>query len=214
VLLGILVPIVLILTNVRLLLTPAFVSLEYSTPGFPEDRYGFTRDERVRLAQIARLYLLNDSGPEFLGELRDANGQLLYNARELGHMLDVKRLVQQTLAAWTVLCFTLAGVCLAAWRVGPPGTLRRGLRLGGRITLVAMGVLLGLVLLSFSLLFTGFHGIFFESGTWVFSYSDTLIRLFPMRFWRDVFALLFLMTLAEAALLLALTRDPRGVPRA
>jgi integral membrane protein (TIGR01906 family) len=199
---GILIPFVLVLTNVRLLLTPAFVSVEYSTPGFPDDPYGFSRDDRVRLAQIARVYLLNDAAPSFLADLRGADGQPLYNERELSHMVDVKRLVQEALTVWRVLTIALGVLCLVAWRVGSPGTMRRGLSLGARITLASMAVLFGFVLLSFSLLFTGFHNVFFESGTWVFYYSDTLIRLFPMRFWRDVFALLMILTLTEAALLL------------
>ncbi|MBF8256002.1 MAG: putative membrane protein [Anaerolineales bacterium] len=203
---GVLVPVVLILSNVRLLLTPLFVSVEYSTPGFPDDPYGFTRGERVRLAEIARAYLLNDAGPEFLAELRDSNGIALFNPRELSHMVDVRVLVQGAVRVWTALLFLLAGVGFAAWRFAPTGTVRRGLNLGARITLFTMVALVGLLLLSFSVLFTGFHQVFFQSGTWVFYTSDTLIRLFPMRFWRDVFALLMALTLVEAALLLWVTR--------
>jgi len=203
---GVLVPVVLILTNVRLLLTPLFVSVEYSTPGFPDDPYGFTREERLRLAELARAYLFNDAGPEFLGDLRDANGIALYNPRELSHMVDVKVLVQGAVRLWTALAILLAGVGLAAWRFASSGTVWRGFNLGARITLFLMAALVGLLLLSFSVLFTGFHQVFFQSGTWVFYTSDTLIRLFPMRFWRDVFALLMVLTLVEAGLLLWVTR--------
>jgi len=203
---GVLVPVVLILTNVRLLLTPLFVSVEYSTPGFPDDPYGFTREERVRQAEIARAYLLNDAGPEFLADVRDPSGIALYNPRELSHMVDVKVLVQGAVRLWTALVVLLAGVGLAAWRFASSGTVRRGFNLGARITLFLMAALVGLLLLSFSVLFTGFHQVFFQSGTWVFYTSDTLIRLFPMRFWRDVFALLMVLTLLEAGLLLLGTR--------
>lgn len=203
---GILLPLVLILTNVRLLLAPLFVSVEYSTPGFPDDPYGFTRADRVRLAEIARSYLLNDAGPEFLADLRDPNGLLLYNPRELSHMVDVKVLVQSALGVWMGLVVLLAVVALAGWRFGAAGTARRGFHLGARITLILMAALVVLLLVSFSVLFTGFHQVFFQSGTWVFYFSDTLIRLFPMRFWRDVFALLMALTLAEAGLLLWVTR--------
>ena len=203
---GVLVPVVLILTNVRLLLTPLFVSVEYSTPGFPDDPYGFTQDERVRLAELARAYLFNDGGPEFLGDLRDANGIALYNPRELSHMVDVRALVQGAVKVWMGLLVLLAGVGVVAWRFAPSGTVRLGFNLGARITLFLMAALVGLLLLSFSVLFTGFHQVFFQSGTWVFYTSDTLIRLFPIRFWRDVFALLMVLTLVEAGLLLWVTR--------
>jgi integral membrane protein (TIGR01906 family) len=43
------------------------------------------------------------------------------------------------------------------------------------------------VIVGFGVLFVAFHNVFFEPGTWVFFYSDTLIRLFPERFWRDIF---------------------------
>jgi uncharacterized membrane protein len=29
--------------------------------------------------------------------------------------------------------------------------------------------------------------LFFSGDTWLFAYSDTLIRLFPIRFWEDCF---------------------------
>jgi len=37
--------------------------------------------------------------------------------------------------------------------------------------------------------FAGFHSLFFEGDSWLFLYSDTLIRLFPLRFWQDAFLL-------------------------
>ena len=40
----------------------------------------------------------------------------------------------------------------------------------------------------------------------MFSYADTLIRLFPERFWRDAFTFLTLATLVEAGLGYWLTR--------
>ena len=35
--------------------------------------------------------------------------------------------------------------------------------------------------------FAGFHSLFFEGDSWLFYFSDTLIRLFPIRFWQDAF---------------------------
>jgi hypothetical protein len=37
----ILVPVVLVLTAVRVVLSPWFLEFEYRTPNFPPDRYGF-----------------------------------------------------------------------------------------------------------------------------------------------------------------------------
>ena len=53
-----------------------------------------------------------------------------------------------------------------------------------------MGLVLAMILylaINFRQLFTNFHRIFFEGDTWLFKFSDTLIRLFPMQFWQDAF---------------------------
>ena len=62
-----------------------------------------------------------------------------------------------------------------------------GLREGARWTLGLMAAIMAGLIVSFSFLFVGFHRIFFEGETWLFLYSDSLIRLFPERFWRDAF---------------------------
>jgi uncharacterized membrane protein len=55
-------------------------------------------------------------------------------------------------------------------------------------------------------LFVGFHQVFFDAGTWTFAYSDTLIRLFPERFWQVAFGAVALGTGAMAGLLWAAAR--------
>jgi integral membrane protein (TIGR01906 family) len=40
--------------------------------------------------------------------------------------------------------------------------------------------------ISWGQFFTAFHRVFFEGNTWIFPRSDTLIRLFPNRFWVDI----------------------------
>lgn len=206
---GILLALVLVLTNVRLLLTETFVVAEYAGPGFPVDPYGFTQEQRVAYASLALDYLLNDAGTSFLTEQRHGDGTPLYNGRELRHMVDVRNLVQSALRVWLGCAALLAVALWWAWRrQGWPG-VRQNLHFGGRLTLILMAVLLIVLVVSFSFLFVGFHRIFFDSGTWVFYRSDTLIRLFPERFWRDAFGLLLGMTLAEAGLILLLTRPRR-----
>jgi integral membrane protein (TIGR01906 family) len=64
---------------------------------------------------------------------------------------------------------------------------RWALARGGLLTLILIGVILLLVLAAFGIFFVAFHQVFFEEGTWTFLWSDTLIRLFPERFWRDTF---------------------------
>jgi integral membrane protein (TIGR01906 family) len=63
------------------------------------------------------------------------------------------------------------------------------LRQGGLWLILLIGVLAVLIAVSFEFLFVGFHELLFDPGTWTFPYSDTFIRLYPERFWRDTFAL-------------------------
>ena len=196
-----LVPVALVLAAVRLLISPAYLVFEYNTPGFPDDPFGFTQAERLQWGRYAVDYLVNDAGIEYLGELRFPEGRQappqscqfmddctrLYNERELQHMLDVKIVVQGALRVWM---FSLLGLALLggwAWFGGWRRHFLRSLARGGWLTLIALGSVILFVLLAFGVIFVWFHQVFFESGTWMFFYSDTLIRLFPERFWRDTF---------------------------
>ncbi|HRN51257.1 MAG TPA: TIGR01906 family membrane protein [Anaerolineales bacterium] len=183
----ILVPLAIVLTATRLLLTPLFVNIEYHMPGFPEDSYGMTQAERLQYAPLALDYLMNDEDISFLGDQTFEDGTPLYNERELSHMYDVKVLTQQALKVWVGVLLALAALGLLAWRQGLLAEFRAALGQGGAFTVALILALLVLIALSFDWLFTEFHGVFFEGDTWLFLFSDTLIRLFPMRFWQDVF---------------------------
>jgi integral membrane protein (TIGR01906 family) len=180
-------PVVLVLTAVRALLTPAFLPLEYNMPGFPEDAYGFTTEDRLYWSRFALDYLVNDAGIEYLGDLRFEDGSAAYNERELRHMVDVKVTVQAALRIWGILLGALAALGMWAWRGKWWVEFRHGLGRGGWLTLLIILGVIVVVLLSFGVFFVAFHNVFFEPGTWTFLYSDTLIRLFPERFWRDIF---------------------------
>lgn len=183
----VLVPVALVLTGVRAMLSSPFLYFEYNTPNFPEDPYNFTKQERLYWSHIALEYLVNEAGIEFLGDLRFADGTPVYNERELRHMLDVKNAVRATLAVWYLSLGLLLVLGTWAWRAGWLGAYWRGVGRGGWLTVMLLGTTIAFVLLSFGVFFVAFHNVFFEEGTWLFYYSDTLIRLFPERFWRDIF---------------------------
>ncbi len=203
---GILMPAVLVLTNVRLLLTHAFVEVEYRTPGFPADAYGFTREDRLHWSLLSLDYLLNDSGIEFLADLHFADGTPIYNERELRHMADVKQVVIGAMRVWIASLAVVIGLSVLQWYLGSKRSAIDGLRGGSVLTLIVFALLAIGVAAAFSTVFVEFHHVFFQGNTWLFSYSDTLIRLFPERFWRDAFAFLILASLVEAGVVLWLTR--------
>ena len=182
-----LVPIILVLTAVRLLFNPFFLKFEYNLPGFPADLYGFTTQDRIHWAQYAMDYLMNSEGIDYLGDLQFADGSPLYNERELGHMIDVKNTVQSTLNVWYFSWIVLIGLGLWAWFGKWWNLFLLGLNRGGWITVIFIGSLVLFSIVAFGIFFTAFHNVFFQPGTWQFYWTDTLIRLFPQRFWQDIF---------------------------
>ena len=74
---------------------------------------------------------------------------------------------------------------------------------------VAMSItrsLLVLVAISFQQLFTFFHKLFFQGDSWLFNFSDTLIRLFPMTLWQNAFIAVGVVTLIGAGVLIWIGR--------
>lgn len=195
-LITLLVPLALIGLGLRLLLTTAFLNVEYNMPYFPPDQYGFTKEDRLKWAPYALEYLVNRADISYLGNLKFDDGTPLYNERELSHMDDVKRVTKGALNTWHVTLLLL----LALWvwsRLGGWGqAYRQGLMQGGWL-MVGLAAVIGLVVVIgiainpnvFWNFFAGFHSLFFEGDSWLFLYSDTLIRLFPIRFWQDAFLL-------------------------
>ncbi len=207
------IPFVLILAGVRLLITPALLPVEYAMPGFPEDTYGFTLQDRLHWGTYAINYLLNDADTTYLSDLRFEDGSPVFNAREVSHMLDVKLVVQGAMRVLMLLLAGLAGLGVWAWRSGWWNDFRRSVARGGWWAcwgVIATAALAGAVFLLggaqgfyifFWNAFAGFHALFFEGDSWLFLYSDTLIRLFPIRFWQDMFLYVFAFTALGGAAL-------------
>ncbi len=178
--------------GVRLLLTPLFLQIEYRLPDFPADEYGFTTQDRLRWAPYGINYLLNTADISYLGNLRLDGGAPLFTERELSHMQDVKSVTQGFLRAWYIDLALLILLGIWAWRKDWLPAFGQGLRRGGWLTL-ALAITVGVVATLgasgsgnlFWTFFSDFHGLFFKGDTWLFAYSDTLIRLYPLKFWED-----------------------------
>lgn len=171
-----------------------WVQIEYRLPGFPEDRYGFTLEDRLYWSAIDIDFLLNDEELDYFDDFHLEDGSPMHNQRELRHMDDVKRLIH---VVWYVLGVGLILVLLLELYLvlyADPSVALEALRRGARNTLILVGLLILGVIVSFGILFVGFHRIFFEGDTWIFLFSDTFIRLYPERFWRDTFIFLALLT--------------------
>jgi integral membrane protein (TIGR01906 family) len=200
--LTIIFPVLLVLIAVRLVMTPAFLHFEYTRPGFPDDFYGLTREERLHYAPYAIEYLLNSEDISFLDDLTFENGDELFNSRELRHLRDVKVVTQYAFLSAT-LTGLLALACADLLR--RRGKLRQTLFMGSLLTLGIIATIIIVAVFNWEFFFVGFHTLFFESDTWYFAYSDTLIRLFPEQFWFDAALLVGGLTTLVALIVLFVT---------
>jgi integral membrane protein (TIGR01906 family) len=182
-----------------------WVQIEYRLPGFPADRYGFTLEDRLYWSAIDIEYLLNEDDLDYFDDFRLEDGSPMHNQRELRHMDDVKRLLH---VVWYVLGIGLILGLILEVSLGIYADSRvalETLKKGARNTLILVGLIILGVIVSFGVLFVGFHRIFFEGNTWLFLFSDTFIRLYPERFWRDTFIFLALITAVMGVLVYLLS---------
>ncbi|GAB4580411.1 MAG: TIGR01906 family membrane protein [Anaerolineales bacterium] len=207
-----LLPFAIILTSVRLLFTPLYLEIEYRTPNFPADLYhppdqpAFTLEDRLKWSKISMNYLLSNEPIDFFETQRFDNGTRIYNDRELSHMTDVKNVLNWVLRVWILALVVVVGVGVWAWFGGWVTPYKLGLLRGAWATLGFVGIVVLFVIVAFGPFFVFFHNLFFPPGTWTFNYSDTFIRLFPMRFWQDTFLWVGGLSILQAALLLWLTK--------
>lgn len=187
VLVAVALPFFIITSVIRLLFTPLSLRIEYNLPGFPEDVYGFTTEDRLYWGTISLEYIVNNEDLSYLSEQTLPDGQPLYNQRELSHMQDVQVLFQWMIRAWTALVIFLVLAGGIAWLVKELPAYWKAVSAGGYLTLGLIGLSLVGILAGFSGFFTGFHRLFFTGDTWLFQYNDSLIRLFPMKLWQDSF---------------------------
>jgi integral membrane protein (TIGR01906 family) len=200
-------PVVLLVADMRIVTSHWFVRWEYNRAGFNPDAFGLSTAERTYMAEVCVDYLATNAPLALLADLRLPDSRPAFNARELRHMADVQAVYNRLTLAGIVAALILLGgtaALLTTDRVHKPAARRRaaGALLGGSLlTLGLLGIVGVIMLLSWGEFFTTFHGIFFADGTWTFDYSDTLIRLFPMRFWMDVATTIVSLLIIEAIII-------------
>lgn len=191
-------PITLLVLNTRIATGHWFVHWEYGKIDFPSDPHGLTTAERTHLAEVCVDYLATDADISLLRDLRLPDGEPAFNERELRHMADVQVVYNRLIRAGILAAIVLVGgmtILLATQH------LRRraiaGILGGSLLALGLLGAVGAYMALSWGSFFTTFHRVFFEGDSWIFPYSDTLIRLFPIRFWMDVATVIVGLLIAE-----------------
>jgi integral membrane protein (TIGR01906 family) len=201
-LLGILIvlaiPLLLVLSNVNLFMTPQFVYYEYGKPDFPPSS---------RYEPAARTKLAVETVRYTRGDLNDADLKNLgvYNERELSHMSDVHVLATRAFAVNYALGALIVLTVVALWRAGLSAHAVRSLFNGAVLTLAIFGALGLFALVAFNTFFVAFHRIFFVGDSWMFAYTDSLIQFYPQPLWVDASLGIVIFTVLEALILLGIT---------
>ncbi len=193
-------PLILLLGSVRLLAGDLYLAYEYGKSDFPPDPYGFTPSQRLSIASGNLRFVRENLAIEALSN-QVLDGKPVYNLRELSHMLDVQNVYQSVGRAWHLIIFLtlLTGLLIGLFsdRIDLPSAILAG----GFLTSGLIFVLGVLALVAWQGWFTAFHQIFFSQGSWLFEYTDTLIRLFPQKFWVDSTLTLLSISFIEGLLL-------------
>ena len=200
-------PVFLGFGTIRALIAWDYPAFEYAR--IPLDRFGLAPEERLALAHATLDYLRRPEPAEdliyLLQELRlPDTDQPLYNESELSHMVDVKRLTDAIGRIFVGAAVIVVGglvFLLAQPALRPVGL--RTVMLSGLATVAILAAIALFILLGWSLFFVQFHELLFPPGTWTFSFSDSLIRLFPEQFWFDFGVLVSVATLLEGILVVA-----------
>lgn len=175
-------PICALTLAIQLLAGTDYVRWTMARSGYPASP-GFSREERLHAAVPSTRFILGAESPETLAAL-DLRGAPLYQAAEIAHLVDVRRVIGRI--RLTGLFLAAAALILLARR---PRALRLGLAralYAGGTVLLGFLLVLGLgILVNWEAAFTGMHRLLFAEGTWQFAADAALIRLFPDRFWYD-----------------------------
>jgi integral membrane protein (TIGR01906 family) len=200
-------PIFFTANAIRVLLSETYVRASY--PHLSPDE---VLDEKRR-AEFAVLGLravdpLRGESVASLEEPRLPSGRPAFTAKELRHMRDVRAWL------WRLLVFELIVVAaLAVAAVRARRELARALLAGGAATL-AIGVLaIGAMLVDFDDVLLGFHKLLFEGRSWHFSNDDTLIRVYPERFWNWTGIAMAVLVLVQALVAIAVGEAIRRAGR-
>ncbi|CAE7530878.1 unnamed protein product [Symbiodinium natans] len=215
------IPYLLMVGSARLVTSEWFLHLEYSRPGFPEDRYGMSRANRLEHGVHCIRFMTSGAGIGYLSNLslpfdlcQAPRPQTapptpcpMFSERELLHMQDVQAVAGTLFAIFWGLGLLVAFSGSLLFLVDSQA-LRLALRRGSQMTLVLIGAVSLSAVLAFKRLFRLFHELFFKGGSWLFKTSDTLIRLYPSQFWLDATLAISCFTIFGTLSILRISRLP------
>lgn len=171
-------PFVVVGLSVRIAFNEWIIDYIYASKNFPKDRYGLPDECRKKLAKLGLKAVLNDEDFIKFRKARLPSGRLAFRPKEIKHMYDVKEFLKRF--------FPTVYIATLLWLLGflifrsPNYLILSGII--GILTLALLGIL---VFTNYDRAFEIFHIIAFDPYSWRFKYTDTLLRIYPMKFWYE-----------------------------
>jgi integral membrane protein (TIGR01906 family) len=203
---------------VPLVLVTASVTWAFNSPGLYSrgfEKYSVSLATGITAADLRqagvdiRRYFNSGDEPLVLQARILGVEQEIFNAREVQHMGDVKRLVRGVYAVLAGSGAYLLATAAAGflWRRRRFVTPLAGLCLGGGGLTVGLVLGVGLMAVAgFDTLFLTFHRLSFSNDFWLLDpRTDYLVMMFPQGFWLDATLLVATLTGAGALALTALS---------
>lgn len=168
---------------------------------------GIGRDATLEAAESVRRFVVDPGAPGLPAAI---GGKPAFDESAISHLIDVRDII--IAARWATLALVMASalwIAVRAWTPRGRRVLEHALAASAGILLVGAGLVALVGMADFGALFTWFHGLFFEPGTWVFPSDALLIRVFPLPFWVFAGALWGSLVLLCATVLYILSRRLR-----
>lgn len=203
----ILVPIMLLLTDVQLVAyNRSYFRAEYGKYGIPE-HIGMSMDNLMNSTEKLLSYLENKRDDlDFEASFNKGNEEF-FSQRDKQHMIDVKGLFLKGRFIRDFSFFYSLIIILLVFRKKPFKSQMRKLA-GYGIVIAAVGIIPVIILvilmnIDFYKYFTVFHKIFFSNDLWLLDpAADRLINIFPQDFFTDMAFSISYMYIAEMAAIL------------
>jgi integral membrane protein (TIGR01906 family) len=182
---------------IRVLLTERYVRASYPHLA-PDDVLTQKRRTELSLLGLRAVDPLRGGSVALLREPRLPSGRRAFTARELRHMRDVRTWL------WRLLVFeVVVAAALAVAAVRSRRELARALSAGGVATVAVGALAIVAMVVDFDDVLLGFHKLLFEGESWHFRNQDTLIRVYPERFWNWTGIAMGVLVLAQALVAIA-----------
>ena len=164
--------ILLITGNVLILINEWYLRWEYSRL---EPNQRLEPEERLKLSKRILRFIKGQV------ELREIEGEL--NQREIRHLRDVRDLVHKIKILNYLALLTLSMILI--FNKKRMNFVMSIISISSGIFLLFLSISLFLISLKFDYFFIKFHELVFPGGFWWFGEEDTLIQLYPEKFWKD-----------------------------